>query len=224
MQGLFGGLRVLRNDPLLANLHACAAPVLFGLCAALATLTSTQWNNSPATAEHPNARLLRRLALVATVGLYVEIVLGVQVRHLPLGDGPKLLALWVYLHLIAAALDLAVILWLLPLALVRFADCRLLVRRIWLLAALFVAESAAGALAWVVKYGWPGWFNDYVWPMDYTVQWAGSLRAAILTAHVALGALTLSAALSVALWSLRLVKATTTAPSPPGFTLDESPR
>ena len=207
LQGVLGGLRVIQNEALLADVHGCTAPVFFALTAALVVFTSPRWQESLAPVEHPAAAFLHRLALLTTASVYAQIVLGAQVRHLPLGAGPDWLAVWIYLHLIVAGLSLACVVRLLLLVLAEFRDHRLLVRRTWLLLALFAAQLTPGGLAWVTKYGWPAWFHDYVWPVEYTVEASGRLRGLVITAHVGAGSLVLVTALSMALWSLRLLRA-----------------
>ena len=82
----------------------------------------------------------------------------------------------------------------------------MLVRRTWWLAGLFVLQVLLGTATWVTNYGFPAWFQQYVWAMGYTVAQGGRWQVNLTTAHVAVGSLTLAAALSLTLWSRRLLR------------------
>jgi hypothetical protein len=85
---------------------------------------------------------------------------------------------------------------------------------------MVVVQLALGATVWVTNFGWPVWFTDLVWTPDYTVVAEGRLQVLAMTAHVAVGSLSLVAALSLALWCRRLVdfgeSLGTPAPGKPG--------
>jgi cytochrome c oxidase assembly protein subunit 15 len=210
LQGTLGGLRVLGDELLLAKIHGCTAPLFFALAASLVTLTSARWRRAAAPPPHAGARLLQWLGLACLLGLYTQIVLGAQLRHLPPDGSTGWFAVWVWLHLIVAGLNLAGIVWLAVLTRRRFGDRPTLVRRGWLLLALLVLQLILGAAAWVTNYGWPAWFTDYIWRLEYTVVAEGPLQILATTLHVAVGSLTLATALSLLLWSARL----TTRPRP----------
>jgi len=210
LQGTLGGLRVLGDELLLAKIHGSTAPLFFALAASLVTLTSARWRQAARAAPHAAARRLRWLGLVCLVCLYTQIVLGAQLRHLAPDGSTTWFAIWVWLHLIVAGLNLLTIVWLAVLAWRRFGDRPTVVRRGWLLLALFVLQLILGAATWVTNYGWPAWFTDYIWRLEYTVVAEGPLQIITTTLHVAVGSLTLATALSLLLWSARLT-------TPPGL-------
>ncbi|NIP85772.1 MAG: hypothetical protein GTO03_09505, partial [Planctomycetales bacterium] len=82
----------------------CTAPLLFGLCAAVVALTSPRWQQLDQPKQHPAARLLQRVALWLTAAVYVQIVLGAQLRHLPPESAVGWFKLWVWLKLVVAGL------------------------------------------------------------------------------------------------------------------------
>ena len=86
----------------------------------------------------------------------------------------------------------------------RLGDRPMLVRWAWLLAALFLVRLILGVTTWVTMYGWPRWFVNYFLTIEYTVVAEGRLQTLATTTHVAVGALNLLAASSLALWSFRL--------------------
>ncbi len=204
-QGVLGGLRVLGDDILLAKVHGCTAPLFFAFCASLVTVTSPAWVDRGA-GKTPKARRLGRLAAVTTAAMYLQIVLGAQLRHIPPDAAVGWFELWVWLHVIFAGLALAGVLCLLFGVPWRFGDQPRLVFRARLLAGLFGAQLVLGAATWVTNYGWPKWFTDYILALEYTVVAEGPLQAVATTAHVAFGSLSLVAAWSLTMWSLRLLR------------------
>jgi len=223
---LLGGLRVVFDELLLAKLHGCTAPLLFCLCAAMVTFTSVAWQRSKRLSEsllpsprlrgegsgvrgpqaHPSARGMHRLTLLVTLAIYLQIVLGVQLRHLPPQNWLGWFEIWVWSKLIVAGLITVGFVWLLIYALGRLPDQRALVGRAKLLAALLIVQLLLGAGNWVTNYGWPGWFADYVWAVNYTAVQHGRLQVVITTTHVAAGSLNLAVAISLTLWSFRRLR------------------
>jgi heme a synthase len=78
-------------------------------------------------------------------------------------------------------------------------------RRIYLFAALFLLQAILGGTTWIMNYGWPKWFTDYVVNWNYTVVKEGICPVWITTAHAAVGSLVLVAAFNLTVWSRRLL-------------------
>ena len=190
-----------------AALHAGVAPWLFGLAATLVTLNSAAWRQSGPPRRLPAARRLQRLSLGVTAAVYLLIVLGVLLRHLPYDGAIEWFEVWVWLKLFWAGLTACGLGWLLVDLWRRARDRRKLVRRAQLLAALFFVQSILGAATWVTHYEWPVWFTDYVWAISYTVVAEGRLQVLVATAHVTVGSLILGTSLVLTLWSFREVAA-----------------
>ena len=203
LQGTIGGLRVLGDELLLAKVHGCTGPLFFALCAAIVTLTSPRWEQSEAAKGQPAPRMLQGLALALCLALYVQIVLGAQLRHVSPVAAPGWFDLWVWLKLIVAGLIAIGVVWLVIHVFRSARGEAMVVRRSGLLAALFFVQLLLGATTWVLNYGWPLWFKDYVWQLDYTVVAEGGLQVVTTTVHGAVGSLNLVVALSLALWSRR---------------------
>ena len=204
VQGTLGGVRVLVDEVLLANIHGCTAPLFFALCTALVTLTSSRWLNDNGPERRHGSWQFRRLAVVALTAVYVQIVLGAQIRHLPPNAGPGWFTLWVWLHVIAAFVVLGLAVWVSIVA-GRLNEPFVLRRARWLLG-LVGLQVALGLATWVVNWGFPMWFEDYILTVEYTVVAGGPLQAWVTTTHVAVGSLTLVTALSVVMWSGRLLR------------------
>jgi cytochrome c oxidase assembly protein subunit 15 len=205
-QGTLGGLRVIEDELLLAKVHGCTAPVFFALTAAIVAWTSRPWIETQARKEHPTAGRLTWWAWGLTLGIYVQIVLGAQLRHLPPDVDVFWFKLWVWLHLIVAGLVLVGVIAMVVLTRRRAADQPAVPRRAQLLLWLFLIQLGLGAATWLTNYGWPAWFTNYVWALEYTVVAEGRLQALTTTAHVAVGSLCLITALSLTLWSQHLFR------------------
>jgi protoheme IX farnesyltransferase len=209
-QGTLGGLRVIEDALLLAKVHGCTAPVFFALTTAMVAWTSRPWVTGIA-APHSSARLVQWLAWGPSAGIYLQIALGAQLRHLSPKADVSWFELWVWLHLIVAGL-----VWIGVIAAALFASRRLadqprIARRAWLLLWLFLVQLILGAATWLTNFGWPAWFTSAVWEIEYTVVAGGRLQALLTTAHVAAGSLCLVTASSLALWSQHSLRPAPTA-------------
>jgi heme a synthase len=203
-QGVLGGLRVRLDERLLAQIHGCIGPAFFALTAALAVFTSRRWRACCDQQGVPVERRVGRLAIVTTGLVYVQLMLGSQLRHVsPVADATAFRAA-VLLHLfLACVLSLHVLLLLVRIGLWRRAE-KWLARPARGLAALVVLQLGLGGAAWVVNYGWPAWLADYDWTAGYVVSRESASQALATTAHVATGSLILAVSLTLALRSLRL--------------------
>jgi len=206
LQGTLGGLRVIGDALLLAKVHGCTAPVFFALTTAMVAFTSPRWRQTGGTLapSRPGVKRLTGWAIAATAGVYLQIVLGAQLRHLSPLAGPIWFAIWTWLHLIVAGLVLVGLVWLGIAVIRRSSPGSIVARRGRWLIGLVVVQVLLGLATWVVNFGFPAWFLDYVWDVDYTVVAEGRLQALVTTAHVGVGSLCLVASLSVTLWLLRL--------------------
>jgi len=205
-QGTLGGLRVTAGQRLLAMVHGCTAPAFFALYAAIVALTSPRWQRGDQPAPCATAPRLHFLTTALAAALYAEIVSGAQLRHLFFDSPPGWFLLWVRVELILAGLIALGIGWLVIDVRRSAGGVPMVVRRAWWLAGLFALQVLLGAATWVTNYGFPAWFQQYVWAMGYTVAQGGRWQVNLTTAHVAVGSLTLVAALSLTLWSRRLLR------------------
>ncbi|HEY8667042.1 MAG TPA: COX15/CtaA family protein [Tepidisphaeraceae bacterium] len=87
-QGVLGGLRVVLVKLDLAIVHACFAQAFFCLAALVALVTSRGWIERSQRQEANLAgrgRALVRLAIVAVVMVYLQLVVGAVMRHYQAG-------------------------------------------------------------------------------------------------------------------------------------------
>jgi cytochrome c oxidase assembly protein subunit 15 len=208
-QGVLGGMRVLLDQRLLAQIHGCVAPLFFALSVALAVWTSPRWLAGGETLRDPKrarfAASFQRLALATVLVAYLQLVLGSQLRHVRPSVDMATFRTAVWLHLFMAGVLVIHVLLLASRA------CWSLSGENWLrtpaiaLAVLLAAQIGLGAGAWVVNYGWPAaWFSRYSWAQEFVVTQEGRTQALVTTAHVATGSLILAISLLVALRSLLL--------------------
>jgi len=80
VQGVLGGLRVVLVEDGIAIVHGALAQAFFGLTVGLALFTSPSWAGAAPTPA-ADALLLRRLALLTTGVVYLQIVLGAFLTH-----------------------------------------------------------------------------------------------------------------------------------------------
>ena len=203
LQGVLGGVRVLADERFLAKVHGCSAPLFFAMAASLVALTSSRWSDGVKTAKEDSPRWFPRLALAVTVGIYLQIVAGAQLRHLSADEPLYWFSFWVWFHVIVACLALCGILAIAVVSWRHYRDEPTVARRVQLLLFVLVVQLLLGIATWVTNYGWPAWFTDYVLAIRYTVVAEGAAQAVSTTAHVAVGSLVLVIAQSLTLWSWR---------------------
>lgn len=85
VQGILGGLRVTELNLNFAILHACLAQAFFALLCGICLFTSSDWienqHQSETNVDEVTARKLRRLALITTCLLYIQLIFGAVLRH-----------------------------------------------------------------------------------------------------------------------------------------------
>lgn len=79
VQGVLGGIRVLRNSTTFAAIHGCTGQAVFALLVSLCVVTSRDWFVS----DRPRADIhhLRRKSLVTLALIYAQMVIGATLRH-----------------------------------------------------------------------------------------------------------------------------------------------
>jgi heme a synthase len=86
-QGILGGITVLWYLPdAISIAHASLAQIVFCLTTTIALVTSRAWQRGYAESRIPNPEsrrdtTLERIAIVTTIGIYLQIVVGATMRH-----------------------------------------------------------------------------------------------------------------------------------------------
>lgn len=206
-QGVLGGMRVLLDERTLALLHGCTGPLFFAVTVAMAVFTSKNWI-SPAEVQSGDlatASLVRGLAVVTCILVYLQLVFGAVLRHVPVDSEPSAFLLAVRFHLFLAGVLTLHVIALAVIVLWNFRAVRPLAGLTWSLCGLIVVQILLGAGTWIVKFAVPVWAADWLPIEPMANQADGWLQTHVITAHVAVGSLLLVTALSIALYSLRLL-------------------
>jgi len=189
VQGLLGGGRVLANDPRMAMAHGNFAAIVFSLMAAVALVTSRGWMQAAEKTVQKQSPLLKPLAVLLPLVIYVQFLLGGRQRHLH--D-------MLYEHMAMAALVfLAVILT----SFVAFhARAAWLWRPAGLMLVAVLIQAALGFGAWITKYGFP--------PSGYVAVIGAPVSLLISSSHTVVGMLLLMNSIVFLLRLLRLESVT----------------
>lgn len=205
-QGLLGGARVIQDDVQLAKIHGCLGPAFFALCVAMAVVTSHYWRAREQFGyRHDGAGKLHRLSLLTAGLVYLQIIIGAHLRHLPADWDPGVFRAVVFFHLIMAAAILIHVVLLLAKVTRNYRGVAGLMGPAVLTAVLIGVQLFLGGASWVVKYSWPSFMSGFDFAAGYTVQAQGYWQAMLVTAHQATGSLLLAAAVLLAMRGLRLV-------------------
>jgi cytochrome c oxidase assembly protein subunit 15 len=209
-QGVLGGVRVLLNEQTLAMIHGFTGPLFFALVTAIAVCTSQRWRNSSPVVEPLSSRAagnVRRLAFVTAILVYLQIVLGAVLRHVPIDAEPATFSLAVNFHLAMAGILTLHVIMLVGSILRHVRKVKPLGGLAAFLAVLLLVQMALGAGTWVVKYSVPAWVESWfsIAPARGANVYGGWLQTHVVTAHVAVGSLLLATSTSIALYSACLL-------------------
>lgn len=209
LQGCLGGARVLLNERTLALVHGCLGPLFFAFACAMAVFTSRAWrlpesnNRLPAADDQLTLMLrVRRLAILTTMLVYGQLIIGAQVRHVAAETLPSTFRVLFVFHLLMAFVVVAhvgLLVWA-----SRHRQLAASLRKpVLALLALILLQMILGPASWVLQYGWPWGLSEYSLFAGYTVQAQSMLQAMTVTAHVATGSLVLALAVVVVLRTIQ---------------------
>jgi cytochrome c oxidase assembly protein subunit 15 len=208
-QGALGGMRVLFDEQTLAMLHGCTGPLFFALAVAMAVFTSPRWNSAASLAS-PSTSPIRQLAAITSVLIYLQIVVGAVLRHVPVLAEPNTFAMAVRFHLLLAAVLTFHIIALIILVRRRAYAVRPLRGLATILGLLITVQLTLGVATWLEKFAVPSWASGWISHDHVTIAAGGWLQTHIITAHVATGSLLLATSVALALYSQRLLTSSRT--------------
>lgn len=85
VQGVLGGLRVTEVNLNFAIVHACLAQAFLALLCGICWFTSRDWfeteKQSENTVDYVSAKKIRKLSLITTCLIYVQLIFGAILRH-----------------------------------------------------------------------------------------------------------------------------------------------
>lgn len=188
-QALLGALRVLEGHAAVsATAHATLAQVFFVTVVSLALYISPWWQRTQPSLEDSGSPGLRTLALLTTLAIVAQLVMGAGYRHGAWGIPP---------HLIGAVVVTFLIVWTGRVVRKRCGKVRDLRRWGILLQALLGIQLLLGGAAYwaTIRY------RDSVQPMPLFILWT--------VAHVLVGAMILAASVLLTLSAYRLMRPST---------------
>lgn len=204
VQGVLGGARVIQDERQLAKIHGCLGPAFFALATALAVFTSRVWREGASAAIGRSSGRLHRLALLTAALAYVQLILGANLRHIPVtADLGEFRAALIF-HLIGAAAVAAHVVFLVAHVFRNFRAIPALRRPAAVLAALILMQLGLGFGTWLVKYASPLGGDEATPLAGFTIEAEGMLQALTVTAHAAGGSLILALSVMLALRAWRL--------------------
>jgi cytochrome c oxidase assembly protein subunit 15 len=182
-QGVLGGLTVIYLlPPAISVAHACLAQVFFSTTVAIALFTSDAWRHGAAVVRDASRPSMRTLSLACPVAILGQLALGAAYRHQALGIIP---------HIAGAMLVAGLVLFTGSFALLSFGSHRALRRSAITLMAITFFQVFLGIAAYMSRLA----AAEAIEPMPVMVV--------LTAAHVAVGALTMAAAVVLAIQSFR---------------------
>ena len=209
VQGALGGLRVLLDGPevtefshnlaiMHAMAHACLAQAFFALLCGICWFTSRDWvenqNQSKSTIDAVSAKKLRRLSLITTCLIYVQLIFGAILRH----TGNRLDAHLLFAFLVTLHIFLLVKRFFSP-----SADTQRIGQSLpLLLLGLLAVQLILGTGAYITKL------------TAFGETASAALTDIVTTAHVAVGALMLMSSFVITLKIYRFTGTSTSVDTP----------
>jgi len=184
-QGVLGGMTVLFYlPPVVSTAHATLGQTFFCLLVIMMMVTGREWMEvAPVMVIERHRPRLRTLATLATVSVYLQLILGAAFRH----SGIKLLP-----HLVSAVVVTVLLLWTTTRVLAEHSAVPQLRRPARALLILLLVQLALGFGAYLNRVEWG---KDAAQPMLSMVV--------VTVAHVAVGALVLATSVVLAVQAYR---------------------
>ena len=184
LQGVLGGLRVVLLQQTLAIIHACLAQAFFALTVSLVLFTADEWRDEARGEPIADGGRLRRLGIITTAFIYIQIVFGAVLRHTGERlDGHLLLAALVALHAVLLLVRITKL----------HGDHAMLVRPAIYLGLLLLVQLLLGAASYFGKF-------------TTMLRWSNGAIVLSTTMHLITGSLMLITSLAITLRAYRLSK------------------
>ncbi|MFW5973343.1 MAG: COX15/CtaA family protein [Bacteroidota bacterium] len=202
VQGVLGGLRVVWVSLDLAMVHAAVAQIFFSLLAAIILFTSRRWLDADdVLAEDATTDRIRTFSIVIVMATFVQIVIGVFLRHPGTGLEPTLAALHIAGGLTVAALIVGI-----------FVFFRRSLREY-----PFVYRAAQWMLGLLFTQVLLGFIAYFVILDERGVLQPSNVQVIVNSAHLVIGAFLMASTVIFALLTLRSAAPQTTASATPSI-------
>ncbi len=208
-QGLLGGIRVLSDRGSLgdwelmlsaraiARVHGCIGPLFFMAVVGFCVVTSRWWfqQNEFRNSGASKRSFISTWPVLMMGAAYAQLMVGACLRHISEGASHKEYVLLVAIH-IMTAVGLVVGTMFQGMAVWRAtrkepASKSLVGSVRWLVLGI-VVQFCLGLGTWVVKFGWPVWFENQGFAAGFVVSEKSLFQMNLITAHVAVGSLILA--------------------------------
>ena len=181
LQGLLGGLRVLLDARRFALVHGITAPIVFASIALVASWIRRERRSTWAPRPPDDAGSGSFAPVVWLV--YLQIVLGANIRHVAYDAPPSWFQALVLFHILVAV---AVLTWgtAATWRCLRGGAGRRRARGPLLWLALAATQIGLGLATWVMQFGYPAFLQRYAFAAHYVVVAEGMWQSLITTLHV----------------------------------------
>jgi cytochrome c oxidase assembly protein subunit 15 len=219
-QGVLGGIRVVGADRTIAKIHGCVGPAFFAAVVGFCVVTSRWWwrqqeqnatEQSSIEKEADGRRWQDRTSALTTFAFwmlllsYLQLVVGAFLRHVAVDARP---GYYKHLVLVHVATAMLIVLGTVTQAVAAQMSARMSGRAagsgvrssIGLLLLLVVWQFLLGLGTWVVKFGWPVWFENQPFAATFVIGEKSYFQMHLITAHVATGSLIL------AVWTVHFLR------------------
>lgn len=187
VQGVLGGLTVIYLLPWwISTSHACLAQLFFSTTVAIALFTSDWWTAGVSSVDEDPRYPIRTISLLAPCFVLGQLALGAAARHKAIGA---------IFHIAFAPVVTAVILWISLRILLHYTRHRELRLGALALVGITFCQVFLGIAAYMTRIA----YADAVQPMPVMVTFT--------VLHVAVGALTMASAVTLAILVRRNVPA-----------------
>ncbi len=202
-QGVLGGLRVLLDARTLAKIHGCVGPAFLAAVVGFCVVTSRWWWRQALpkkTVANLRSSGITNLALLMLVVSFGQLIVGAFLRHVAVTAAPSQYRILILLHIATAILIVAgtFVQWFRSRqSRYRSSGIRGSINVLFLLVSV---QFLLGFGTWVVKFGWPVWFENMRFAATFVVGEKTFLQMNLITAHQATGSLIL------AFWTIHLLR------------------
>ena len=210
-QGALGGMRVLLDQVLLAKIHGCTAPLFVALTAALVLWNTNFWQQITGQAstlfeKQPKYGFvgISSLGVLTSVAIFLQIVLGANIRHLdPMMTHEQFRGI-LFFHLIVVAVLSVLVLFLISWVICTWKQAKYMKGSAFFLLSCFCAQIFLGPTTWFVKYGWPFGESGILWIDGYLIHPSGMGTTSLTTLHVVTGSFILASAVWMTLRAFKI--------------------
>ncbi len=228
-QGVLGGLRVVLDQRVLAQIHGTVGPGFFCFVAMVAIFNGRWWmtihaeRSTESNVPQNYGLLMKLMTTTMFVASYVQLALGAAIRHTPEMASHKYFTFILVGHIVAAVA-------ILLLGFAIFAMSRLSIGRRWgcrrtsiFLVFLVLIQVSLGLATWVMKYGWPVWFENFAPAAHFVIPEKTFWQMNIVTAHVAVGSLILATSAVLMVRNFRLFSSSPSSNPDPNIVSEPKP-